>query len=258
MAGEGEPVGDGDYQVRQGDCLISIANASNLRCDDILDHPRNKSLKDTRKDPTCLLPGDRVFVPPVREGVESAPTESRNNKIQIKQPKYYMRARILVNGKPVNEKPVSGKPVSGKPVTQQESPPPPKRFHLEITTKSGSYKPPDPPTFVVPDDGIVQIEIPADAQTVVLTWPPDFSDTAPDPDAVRLVFQLGELDPIENESGFLARLANLGYPVDLRASAHEPPNDVAIRQFAKVAGVEYTQGTISALTSKLGEQSHLT
>jgi hypothetical protein len=232
------PVGDGKLLVARGDCIISIADAKKMRVQDILNHPPNKSLKELRKDPSCLLPGDRIHVPSIPERTESAPTESREHKFEIKKPQVFIRVKILVNGKPVNEQNAT------KPVNE---------FRLEITTKTHSFEP--KPTVTVDKGGFVMIEIPADAERVDLTWPVD--PNPDDPDGVRLVFNLGTLAPIETDRGVLARLANLGYTVDVAAQLNDPLNIVGLRQFARVAGIQATQDDMSATRSKLKEQLDL-
>lgn len=55
-----------NYQVKQGDCIYSIAYDRGFFGDTIWDHPNNKDLKDKRTNPNVLLPGDNVYIPDKR------------------------------------------------------------------------------------------------------------------------------------------------------------------------------------------------
>jgi N-acetylmuramoyl-L-alanine amidase len=54
------------YEVKQGDCIFSIAFQHGFFADTIWNHPNNKDLKEKRKDPNVLMPGDTVYVPDKR------------------------------------------------------------------------------------------------------------------------------------------------------------------------------------------------
>ena len=51
------------YQVKEGDCLSSIAFEQGFFPDTIWNHSNNAVLKEKRKDPNVLMQGDVVFVP---------------------------------------------------------------------------------------------------------------------------------------------------------------------------------------------------
>ena len=55
-----------EYQVKQGDCIHSIAFEEGFFADTIWNHPNNSDLKSKRKDPNVLFPGDVVHIPDKR------------------------------------------------------------------------------------------------------------------------------------------------------------------------------------------------
>jgi len=63
-----------NYQVKQGDCIFSIAYENGFFADTIWNHQNNKDLKEKRKDPNVLMPGDSVYVPDKRLREYSEPT----------------------------------------------------------------------------------------------------------------------------------------------------------------------------------------
>lgn len=51
------------HQVQQGECLVSIAESYGFFWETLWNLPENKRIRDTRRDPTVLLPGDVVTIP---------------------------------------------------------------------------------------------------------------------------------------------------------------------------------------------------
>jgi hypothetical protein len=71
------------YIVIQGDCLPSIAAREGFFWDTIWNASSNAELRETRKDPAVLFPGDEVSIPDKRK--KTAPVSSgRVNRFRIK------------------------------------------------------------------------------------------------------------------------------------------------------------------------------
>lgn len=51
------------HEVQQGECLVSIAESYGFFWETLWNLPENKAIRDARRDPTVLLPGDVVTIP---------------------------------------------------------------------------------------------------------------------------------------------------------------------------------------------------
>lgn len=87
------------YEVSQGECVESIACDHGLFWKTVWDDEGNKSLRQDRKSPNHLLPGDMLFVPELRLKEETAPTEQRN-RYRVKGRLAKLLIRLLNFGDP--------------------------------------------------------------------------------------------------------------------------------------------------------------
>jgi hypothetical protein len=88
-----------NYQVKQGDCISSIAFENGFFPDTIWNHPNNAELKKKREDPNVLLPGDVVFVPDKRPKEVSELT-NQVHKFKCKNTPEKFKLQLLIGGEP--------------------------------------------------------------------------------------------------------------------------------------------------------------
>ena len=74
----GGSVGGGNYVVRPGDCLSSIAARFGFRWQTLWELSENAALRRIRKDPNILLPGDKLTIPDLRKKELERPTDQRH------------------------------------------------------------------------------------------------------------------------------------------------------------------------------------
>lgn len=170
-----------NYQVKQGDCISSIAFEHGFFADTIWDHPENAELKKKRKDPYILMPGDVVFIPDKRLKEVSEPTDNVY-KYRCKNTPEQFKIQLLRD-----EEPRAGE-----------------EYELEIEDLKFKGQ--------TDSEGRIRQSIPPDAKRGKLI--PSGGE-----EVYRL--QLGNLNPSDEISGAQGRLLNLGYyfgPVDGKMS----------------------------------------
>jgi len=166
------PVGNGSYEVRQGDCIYSIAARTGHRWQSLWDHPENRELRQSRRDPGILLPGDRVFLPPL--AVKTLELESGK------------RHRIVVDGQLVSLRLRMCDP-DGEPIASAG-------YELRV---GGDTIP-----CTTDADGHLEIRVPALAEEARLV-----DRTTGEAFTLRI----GHMDPAGSAAAVRKRLANLGY-----------------------------------------------
>lgn len=166
-----------EHTVRQGECIASIAQRYGHFPDAVWDHPDNAELKKTRQDPFCLLPGDRVMVPD-KTAKDVDCAAGERHRFRRKGVPEQLKVQFLSKGEPRANEAYS--------------------LNLDGELISGTTD----------RDGWLICSIPPGAKAAKVTFGGD-----------KEVYDLdlGRLDPIEEITGALARLRNLGFyagPVD--------------------------------------------
>jgi len=168
-----------DHVVSQGEHTFGIARDYGfIDYHKIWDHPNNAELKNRRKNPNVLFPGDHLFIPDRKAGEYSRGTDQRHS-FRLRNSK--LKLRLMLEDQ--YEKPITG--AACLLVIETE-------LHHVTTDAVGK----------------IELEIPASAHNASLV----IQDSQQTPHAGIVVpIKIGDLDPVEEISGQRARLNNLGY-----------------------------------------------
>jgi LysM repeat protein len=168
----------GYYTVQQGDYLSRIAKQNGFPDYTVIwNDPNNAKLKQTRQNPNVLYPGDEVYIPDKQQRNESGATEQRHPFV-VKRGTLMLRLVL----EDAFEKPIANAQCA-LTVDGQVSQP----------TSDGTGK--------------IELEIPQDAQNATLVIRSDETSFQ----NIPIPIQIGALDPVDQVSGQIARLNNLGY-----------------------------------------------
>jgi Putative peptidoglycan binding domain len=210
------------HTVAQGEYLSMIAAEYGFRDYTIIwDHPNNAQLKDLRKNPNVLFPGDSLFIPDKEEKQEQGATSKRHT-FQVKQEK--LKLRLVLED--IYEKPIAN--AACVLFVEEE------RFQV---TTDGSGK--------------IEQEIPLNAQKGLLIITSDQTPFEHD----FLPLKIGHLDPVDTVSGQRTRLNNLGY----FAGDSDDPKDPAFLSAAEEFQCDYSlsvDGDVGPQTQARLKQVH--
>lgn len=212
------PVGQGDYEVGAGECMSSIAKATGHFWKTIWDDPDNAELKEVRKEPNVLLPGDRVTIPEPRQKYESGETEMRHRFVRLGEPAM-LRMQICIEDEPVSNA----------------------RYNLDIDGKEQEG--------TTNADGWVETKIPGNAKRGRLVV---------DAKRQALVFplNLGGIDPVAANRGVQQRLSNLGFFCGNPDGKLGPKSKSAIKKFQAANGHANPSGELDEQTRNQLKEKH--
>jgi len=198
------------HKVQQGECLSSIAKKHGFPDWRIIyNDQENAEFRRKRPNPNLIYPGDKIYIPDKKLKEESCTTENKH-RVKVRTPKTILR--LLIQDK-------KGQPFSGK------------RYRLKVKNVEDSF------LGDIDDNGLINQEIPTDAEEGELTiWP----DDDPSRQGYTWILKIGHLDPVEEITGIQARLNNLGFydgPVD---GALNPETEKALKAFQEKVGLEPT------------------
>ncbi len=203
-----------NHNVVQGDCFLSIAENYGFFWETLWNHPNNAALKQKRKDPAIIYPGDVVFVPEKRIKEVSEPT-NQVHKFKMKNVPAKFHIRLL---------------------DDDDSPRANLNYVLEIDGQEF--------TGTTDGNGAISISIPPKAKNGKLVLTDEGEEEEYD-------LYLGQLDPIEEISGVQARLKGLGYYNGESSQAINPETEQALKDFQEANNLEPTGQLDDALRSKI-------
>jgi hypothetical protein len=231
--------------VVQGDSIESIAYAAGHAWETVWDAPENSELRELRKSPHVLLPGDVVFVPPLELKTESLAT-GRQHKLRRKSVPSQLIVRFLVDGEPRANAQYTfvcdGVERTGStdgdgwlresvhPVAREAE----VRFALE------------------PEEQEEDDLAPADDDAEPLDEDPEEEEDEAPTEQVY-TFQLRHMDPSDTISGAQARLHLLGYGVNGIDGVLDEPTRAALSAFQEEHELDVTGELDDATQAKLVE-----
>jgi Putative peptidoglycan binding domain/LysM domain len=168
----------GNYTVKQGDHLSKIAKDFGFSdYHTIWDHPNNADLKQKRQNPNVLFPGDTLFIPDRVTREESAATDQRH---QYKMHKPKLKLRLTLED--LYERPIADS--------------------LCVLSLGNDSR-----NVTTDARGRIEQDISADVHNGFFI----IQDEQTPFEKVAIPVRIGDLDPVDEVSGQIARLNNLGY-----------------------------------------------
>ncbi|MCR9219728.1 MAG: peptidoglycan-binding protein [Alphaproteobacteria bacterium] len=211
---DGGPVGAGDYEVKPGDGMASIAEKHGFFADTLWNLPENDALRDARESPEVLTPGDRVTIPDLR-----AKTETRQTDLvhRFKRKGVPVEIRFAVIGP-------DGTPFPGKSYRLTVG----KRRYEGVTDADGALR-----HWVAPSAESGELVIDLDEEGY--------------PQTLTRHLKIGFLQPVSEIAGCQARLQNLGYFDGAIDGALSDALTAAVADFQAAEGLP-ADGTLDGAT----------
>jgi putative peptidoglycan binding protein len=205
------------HVVVQGESVDSIAAACGHLPDTLWNAPENRALKQQRKDPHVLAPGDRLFVPPLEPKTVSVQSGALH-RFTVQRPRSRLRVQLVE----------AGAPRANEPYVLVVD----RTLELAGTTDG---------------DGWVERPVPTLARAAQLT-------VGEGDRATTYLLALRALDPVTEASGVQARLRNLGYAEVPLDGEPGPATAAALCAFQEANGLSVSGSADAATRDKLVER----
>jgi hypothetical protein len=206
------------HVVRQGECLVSIAAAYGTTVAALWNHPENEAIRSVRVAPNLLMAGDEVFVPTPAAGAQVRRGETHRFEGQRAMTRLRLKLiDVSYQGGEAREQPLANV-----------------AFRLEV---GGTRR-----TGATDGEGVIDEPVPATSEAGALVLEPDSDHER------TLALHIGHLDPLDEDSGALQRLSNLGFAADAPEAKGQ-----ALAAFQRKHGIEETHTIDDATRDKLRE-----
>lgn len=224
------PVGTGEHEVCDGECINSIADQTGHYWETIWNDGGNADLKSKRKNPDVLLPGDLLVIPPLDETPESGATEARHRF--RRKGGVQLILRVLKEGH--DDRIHALDPEKNKPWEYNDAPKEDEKSPEDEPEANQRYKLDIDGTLfegTTDGDGVLKHSIPASARFGRLT----LRQGATDERVIEL--EIGHMDPITEPIGAAKRLNNLGFYCGVSEEMTESIR-AALRRFQQAKGLD--------------------
>jgi N-acetylmuramoyl-L-alanine amidase len=239
-----------DHEIGPGDCINSIALEHGFFPDTLWNHGSNSELKQKRKDPNVLFPGDKLHIPDIEIKEVSKATEKRHRFRRKGVPaKLHLRFLKPKDVPPPEEEPAGGgeddcstfnEPDPAKAPAQEMEPiaNAPYKLDIEGVVTEGQSD----------GDGQVKVSIPPNAANGIITFYPG------KPEERVIPLSLGGMDPVDTIIGARKRLDNLGYRCSTQENEVTPELKDAVAGFQKDNDLDVNGELNDATKDKLKEK----
>jgi hypothetical protein len=201
------------HTVKDGECLSSISYEYGFFYETVWNHSANAQLKNKRKNPNTLCPGDVVVVPDKREKVQQKPT-GEMHKFQLKNAPALFRLQLFE---------------SDVPRADQKY-----EFTIDGVLHKGSTD----------SRGYLQVSIPPNAHGGFLVIGPD---------GAEFDISFGIVQPTDEVAGVQARLMNLGFDCGGVSGMMDDETKQALMNFQLAYGLPATGAVDAATKAKFEE-----
>lgn len=199
--------GDTEYKVLPNDCLSKIAKQHGFTWKKLWDYGPNAALKQKRKDPNILMPGDILRIPAIAKKHESRAVNNCHRFVRRKE-QATLSIRVMVDGEPVKDTPC--------------------RLRIEMLGNSAEKHGSTDHQGHVKINGTREIKLPGETRSAVLL-------VGAPPHEITYPLAIGHLAPYDELLGVQQRLNNLGY--------HCGPEDGLLGHRTKAAITAFQQKT---------------
>ncbi len=237
------PVGQGDYVAKRGDCISKIAKETGHFWETIWNDSGNSELRETRKDPNVLLPGDKVTIPELKDKAEDCATEQLHRFRRLGEPSK-LRMRIMQEPEPKageDERASEDTPQQRRAEAVEDEPRANVPYTMEIDGQTFSGQ--------TDEEGYIEQNIPGNAKRGKLILDPGT------PKQSEVPLNLGTLGPISEVSGAKERLNNLGFDCGDDSEEDTPRFREALKLFQQKAGLEIN-GKLNQETRDKLQEAH--